>query len=179
MSHKSLPLVALALRSLADAIDAMTSIEKPADPGPITKAQVEACRNSVTPTPNTYADKAPAVEPEQETQVDPAPAPAARKPGRPAKAKDEGAPAAPKQEKVEPKAEEATGYTPGELAVAARTKFTSLVSCDQDLAVELLTEFKVAKFREVPAEKHAAFLAATEKAMAKAQKRAAAKAALE
>lgn len=168
MSNKSLPLVALALRSLADAIDAMTSIEKPADPGPITKAQVEACR----PAP------APAVEPEQETQVDPAPAPAARKPGRPAKAKEEAAPAAP-EPKVEPKAEEATGYTPGELAVAARTKFTSLVSCDQDLAVELLTEFKVAKFREVPAEKHAAFLAATEKAMAKAQKRAAAKAALE
>lgn len=168
MSHKSLPLVALALRSLADAIDAMTSIEKPADPGPITKAQVEACR----PAP------APAVEPEPETQVDPAPAPAARKPGRPAKAKEEAAPAAPEPAKVEPKAEE-TGYTPGELAVAARTKFTSLVSCDQDLAVELLTEFKVAKFREVPAEKHAAFLAATEKAMAKAQKRAAAKAALE
>lgn len=164
MSHKSLPLVALALRSLADAIDAMTSIDKPADPGPITKAQVDACRPSPAP--------ASAAEPEQETQVD-APA-AAPKRGRPAKAKEEAAPPAPA-----PKVEEPTGYTPGELAVAARTKFTSLVSLDQELAIELLTEYKVAKFRELPAEKHAAFLDATEKKMAVAQKRAAAKAALE
>lgn len=145
----SLDALADTLHAQAAALRGMISADIPAGSG--TDADKPAARRGRPPKVET----APAVE------AEPTPSPAAPATADKAKAV-EPKPAAPSE----------PGMTPGELAVAAKTRFTSLIAVDTDAAVEVLKAFNVAKFSLLPAERHAEFYAATAKALDAAQAKA-------